>query len=288
MRALAFIAAASLTGCIAYNDQCEGLVEDPSHVDAFVEANTPIYLDKNNARTDNNALGQVAADAFVDAFADSGDPAVFGIENGGAIRAEGLCTTHNLLPKGSKITRGLLHEIFLFQNLVVVLDLTEAEVIQMFEHSVDRLFPATSTINLPAGQFLQVSKAVSMTVDCSKPIGSRVTQLSVNGEPLTHPGSTTRMFRVAMTNFQTGGNDGYRMLIAPAQDPTRNPAQAQRLGGIDNNIIDAYLDKQTGLKDPATGLKAEPRIQFALAPDPNDPMMKLKPTCATPPPPTGP
>lgn len=228
---------AASAGCIAYNEQCEGLVERPKEPIGYITED--IYLDKPNARHANNAIGQMAADAFVDAFADP--PAQLGVVNGGAIRAEGICITRNVLPKGSRMTNGLLHEILLFENLVSAVDLTEDELYRMMEHSVARLSPEGQAITAPAGQFLQVSAQVAMEVDCLAAPGSRVTALRVGSETLQRTGRPGKFFRVALVSFLLGGGDGYDMLVAPGRDPGRNPAQAQRFGGIDSNLAADYM-----------------------------------------------
>lgn len=263
-RRLLFAAAAlaGTAGCIAYNEQCQGLVDKPEEVVGYIAA--PIYLDKPNARHDNNAIGQMEADAFVDAFADAGAsaprPADFGVVNGGGIRAEGLCVTRNILVPGP-MKNGVLHEILLFENLVKAVDLTEPEVVLMFEHSVDRLLPVGKPIVSPAGQFLQVSSAVQMNVDCSQPSGKKVTKLFIGGKELLHPGDPGKKYRIALTAYLLGG-DGYDMLVAPAANPDREPVQAQRFGGTDNNLTADYM-KRTYNKDQASGLKKDPnRITF--------------------------
>ena len=270
------LAAAALTlfqGCIAYNEQCQGLVEDPEEVVGYLAEK--VYLDKPNARHDNNAIGQMEADAFADAFSDLPRPAAFGVVNGGGIRAEGLCVTRNVLKPG-KLTKGVIHEILLFENLVKAVDLTEPEIQQMMEHSVERLFPAAgdggvaAPIISPAGQFLQVSSAVKMDVDCSKPPGGRVDSITIGGVKLT--GNPEKKYRVALTAYLLGG-DGYDMLVAPAADPNRDPVQAQRNGGTDNNITADYM-KRTYNKDQASGLRKDPS------------RINLK-NCAVPPAPAG-
>ncbi|MHB8878067.1 MAG: 5'-nucleotidase C-terminal domain-containing protein [Myxococcaceae bacterium] len=263
-RHLLFAAALAVlsSGCLAYNEQCQGLVKDTEEVVGYI--GETVYLDKPNARHANNALGQMAADAFVDAFLETVDarPANFGVMNGGAIRAEGLCVTRNSLGEGL-LKNGVLHEILLFENLVKAVDLTEPEVIRMMEHSVDRLVPAANPlkpagtpITSPAGQFLHVSKEVHLEVNCALTPGSRVTRLIIGGVTLPLPaGNPDKRYRVALSAFLLGG-DGYDMLAAPATNPDRNPAQAQIHGGTDGNIAaeymqDAYPDKEHGLKvDP--------------------------------------
>jgi 2',3'-cyclic-nucleotide 2'-phosphodiesterase (5'-nucleotidase family) len=253
VRALALIAACALSGCVAYNDPCQPLVDDPNKRIAYLTQE--VWNDKPNTRHTNNALGQAAADAFVDVFKDSSSPADFGVINGGSLRAEGLCVTRNILPKGG-LTNGTLYEILLFANLMNAVTLTEDETWAMFEHSVEKLYTAPDPIAAPAGQFLQVSKSVQLTVDCTHAPGSRITSLSIGGTALQHPGRPAQTFRAALSSYLLGGGDDYAMLVAPGTDPSRDPEQAQRLGGLDVNITSDYLER-TDNGSQADGLQLD-------------------------------
>ncbi len=245
-------------GCIAFNEQCEGFIENPKERVGFLAEE--VFLDKPNTRHNNNALGHLAADAFVDAFKESSSPADFGIQNGGGIRGEGLCVVRNVLPKGP-LTNGLLHEIFLFENLVFAVDVGEREVVAMFEHSVSRLLPTDDAgrnqpVTSPPGQYLHVSSGIQMTVDCKRT--PRVVDLRIGGVavPLGAP-RDGKKYRVAASSFLLGGGDGYQMLAGKASDAASNPAQAQRFGGIDSNLVGDYM-KRTYNRDEASGLKLDP------------------------------
>ncbi|MFZ5440876.1 MAG: 5'-nucleotidase C-terminal domain-containing protein [Myxococcota bacterium] len=259
-----FLAGLMLSGCLAYNDQCTPLVDNPNERVAFIARGTELWLDRPNARHGNNAIGQAAADAFKWVFAETDAPVDFAVVNGGSIRAEGLCITRNIVKEGP-LSNGVLHEIMLFENPVQAVDLSEKEVLDMFEHSVERLFAAPAPIVSPAGSFLQVSKDVALAVDCSRPALDRVTALKINGVSLTKPGAdvSQKKFRVASSSFVIAGGDGYTMLGAASADLSRNPKNAQRFGGIDSNITAAYL-KQSGFNATVEdGLKSDPaRIVF--------------------------
>lgn len=229
------------SGCVAYNEQCQALVEQPRERVAFL-AET-IFFDRPNTRHAANALGQAAADAFVDVFARNGAPVDFGVINGGSLRAEALCGAPRPVVRAGPLDNGTLHEILLFENLVNAVDLSEAEVVEVFEHAVERLYPTGTPITSPSGSFLQVSGAVAFEADCSKPVGARISRLIIGGQALQRPGRpiAEKKFRVALSAFLLGGGDGYSMLAGPGKDPDRNPAQAQSFGGIDSNITEAYL-----------------------------------------------
>lgn len=260
MRPLFFLAALALgTGCVAYNDQCQPLVENPGERVAFIAKGTELFLDRPNARHANNAIGQQASDAFVWVFSETDKPADFAVVNGGSIRAEGLCITRNILGAGP-LSNGVLHEIMLFENPVQAIDLSEQEVLAMFEHSAERLFTAPAPVSSPAGSFLQVSQEVSLTIDCARPPLDRVTALSIGGQAIVKPGRSIdqRRLRMATSSFIVAGGDGYSMLAGKDTDATRNPANAQRAGGLDSNIAAAYLKQSAFNSTVEAGFKVEP------------------------------
>lgn len=241
---LAALLAAALApgmGCLAYNDPCQPLVPDPDAVIGFLGED--VFLDRPFARHDNNALGQLAADAYLHAEDDSNAPAELGVINGGAIRAEGLCITRTSLPPGP-LTDGVLHEVILFENRVVTVDLTEKELVDLMEHSVGSLFEEGQPIATPFGGFLHVSEGTTVRVDCSFQRGQRVRELTVRGRAVSLPPRTDESirYRVAMPNFLLDGGDGYGPIIGGVGTNTeRNPVQSRKLGGVDANITAAYM-----------------------------------------------
>jgi 2',3'-cyclic-nucleotide 2'-phosphodiesterase (5'-nucleotidase family) len=234
---LAVLAFAALTtGCVDYNEPCKGFTENPDEVIGYL--GEEVYLAKPNARHANNAIGQLAADAFKNAPNNSGEDTVLGIINGGGIRAEGLCATRNILPKGS-LTSGRLHEIMLFNDIVESLDLTGAELTHVMEVAVQGLYAHGENIASPSGNFLQLSEGAHLTVDCTPPAAPRVTAFTINGVDVLASPDTP--FRVGLTNFLLESEDGFEDLRTADQDPSRNPAQANESGGIDSNITAEYM-----------------------------------------------
>lgn len=248
------------SGCIAYNEPCGGLSENKDEVVGYVTGK--VYLDKNNARHANNAIARVAAESFIDAFKDSSAPAQLGILNGGSIRNEGgtvgpdgQCLTRNVLaPAASeespaKVTSGDIHQIMLFQNQVYAIDLTEAELYQVMEHSASGLTPATGgAVTSPSGRFLDIAGG-TLRIDCSRAPGDRVTLLKVGDQELQRDGA--RLFRVALSEYLLRGGDGYAMIDAVRANPERNPAQAQVHGGIDNDLAAAFMKETYGTPETA-------------------------------------
>jgi 5'-nucleotidase / UDP-sugar diphosphatase len=259
---LLVLALITISGCVAYNDQCVALVDNPNERVAFIAKGTEIFLDRPNARHANNVIGQVAADAFVWVFKDS-NKVDLAIVNGGSIRAEGLCVTRNIVREGP-LSNGVLHEILLFENPVNAVDLSETELFETFEHSAERLFLNSAAIASPAGSFLQVSQEVAVEIDCSKPTGSRVISLKVNNLPLARVGRPLSQvrFRVAMSSFLLGGGDGYTAIGVAAKDVARNVSAAQRFGGIDSNITAAFLKESDFNKTVEAGIKVQPRVKL--------------------------
>ncbi|MBL8921840.1 MAG: 5'-nucleotidase C-terminal domain-containing protein [Myxococcaceae bacterium] len=267
----------SLVGCIAFNDDCQALVDNPNERVAFIAKGTEIYLDRPNARHGNNAIAQSAADAFVWVFNSQPDATTkvdFGLINGGAVRDQGACVLRTILREGP-LTRGVLGEILPFENVVRVVDLSEQEVFDTLELSVSRLFAAPTPITSPAGGFLQVSREVSMEVDCSRMAGSRITSLRIGSQTITRgmfrPFPATKL-RVAIPGFILAGNDGYTLLAGKGDDPSRNPGQAQRFSGIDSRVTMAYLLQSDFNKTVENGIRVDPmRIRFLNCTTPSRP-----------------
>ncbi|WNG57041.1 hypothetical protein F0U59_21450 [Archangium gephyra] len=260
--ALLALALAPGLGCLQYNDQCQPLVADPESTVGYLGED--VYLDRPYARHDNNALGQLAADAFRHAEDASKAPAELGIINGGSLRAEGLCVTRTVIPKGA-LKKGLLHEVLLFENSVVTVDLTEQQLVGMFEHAASGLYREEQTILFPSGAFLHVSEGTTVRVDCSRPVGSRVVELQVNARtvPLPARADPSIKYRVAMPNFLLGGGDGYDAIFKDAAtDLSRNPVTASTAEGkaTDANLTEAHMRSNHSTENRA--LREAGRILF--------------------------
>ena len=265
------------SGCLAYNDDCQALIDNPNERVAFIAKGTEVFLDRSNARHANNAIAQSAADAFVWVFNSSeGSARVdFGFINGGAVRDQGACVLRSILREGP-LTRGVLGEVLPFENPVRVVDLSEQEVFETMELSVSRLFASPTPIASPSGAFLQVSREVSMEVDCSRLANSRVTSLRIGSQTITRgmfrPFPATK-YRVAMPGFILAGNDGYMVLAGKGDDPARNPGQAPRFGGIDSRVTMAYLLQSDFNKTVENGLRVDAnRVRFINCSTPSRPV----------------
>jgi len=181
----------------------EGLLKELSQI----VGRSRVALDARSAenRTRETNVGNMVAEAF--RMATGADVALM---NGGSIRAD------TIISPGALTKRDLL-SILPFKNKVVKLEVTGATLRAALEHGVGR-----SAEDAEPGRFPQVA-GLRFTFDASRPPGSRVVEVTVNGQPL----DDNRKYTLATTNFLAiDGGDGYamfkgaRLLILPEQGQT--------------------------------------------------------------------
>ncbi|WP_216326967.1 bifunctional metallophosphatase/5'-nucleotidase [Deinococcus aestuarii] len=183
-------------------------------------------------RRRESTMANVLADAALDAAKNAG--ATIAFVNGGGVRSS---------IDAGPITFEEAITVQPFGNTLTVLDLTGAEIRQALEHGV-----ATWSEN--KGQFLHVSRGMSYTFDPTRPAGSRVTAVTVGGQPLVD----TQTYTVAMNTFTAKGGDGF--------DVFKN-ATGRRLdtGTLDIDILVNYLKAR-----PTTDAQNEGRIVIVNEP----------------------
>jgi 2',3'-cyclic-nucleotide 2'-phosphodiesterase (5'-nucleotidase family) len=131
------------------------------------------------ARSGENTIGYLVTDAM---RAASG--ADIALTNSGGLRAD--------LPEGP-ITHGEIFEVLPFENTIVTLEMTGAELRQVLEEG------------LRGGRVLQMS-GVRIVYDPSRPVSQRVVSLTLgDGKPLEEG----RSYRIAINNFIATGGDGF-------------------------------------------------------------------------------
>ena len=173
---------------------------------AQVVGRSTVQLDARSraGRTRETNVGNLIADAFRKAMR-----ADVALMNGGSIRADALISA-------GRLTKRDLLAIIPFKNKVVKLELTGAALRSMLEHGVAR-----SAEDTQPGRFPQVS-GIRFTFDASRPAGSRVVDVNVNGVPL----DDQRKYTLATPDFLAEGGDGYeilksaRVLIGKEQGPS--------------------------------------------------------------------
>jgi 5'-nucleotidase len=146
-----------------------------------------------------SALGDVIADAQLAATSptDFGG-AVVAFMNPGGIRAD---LVHGASAGGEKpgeVTYGELFSVQPFNNVLTVKTMTGDMIRRLLEQQFNNPNPGDLRI-------LQVSEGFTYTYDARQPAGSRVTNIAIDGTPI----SPTASYRVAMNSFLADGGDGF-------------------------------------------------------------------------------
>jgi 5'-nucleotidase/UDP-sugar diphosphatase len=139
-------------------------------------------------RYQETALGNAICDANVEYFRRFGHDVDFAFHNGGNIRAE--------LARGP-ITRESVLTILPFENLLYIVSLTGAELIELGQF--------IATIPQGAGGFPQFSSDVRLTLDVPN---RQITSVTIGGNPI----DPNRTYRFITNDFLLGGGDGYTIL----------------------------------------------------------------------------
>ena len=152
---------------------------------------TTVELDSREAavRTRETAIGDLFADAIRNATA-----ADLAIINGGGIRGD------RTYAAGTVLTRKDILTELPFGNVTVLTRLKGADVEAALENGV-------SEVEAKAGRFPQVS-GITFSWSPSRPAGSRVSKIEVDGKPLD-PAAT---YKVATNDYMLSGGDGYTSL----------------------------------------------------------------------------
>ncbi|HYO91056.1 MAG TPA: 5'-nucleotidase, partial [Pyrinomonadaceae bacterium] len=179
-----------------YKDLLTELAERVGHTDVQLDAGS----EANRTRETN--VGNFVADAFRQVT--GADVALI---NGGSIRAD------SIISPGELTKRDVL-AIFPFANPVVKLEVTGATLRAALEHGV-----SSGPEETEPGRFPQVS-GINFTFDPTRPAGSRLTEVTVNGQPLDNK----KTYALATSTFlAVDAGDGYtmfsgaRFLIKPEQ-----------------------------------------------------------------------
>ncbi|MCC7348639.1 MAG: bifunctional metallophosphatase/5'-nucleotidase [Variibacter sp.] len=189
---------------------------------------TAVELDSRNAtvRTREAAIGNLFADAM--RLSTRSDAALI---NGGGIRAG------KVYPAGAAITRRDIMAELPFNNRVVVVQLSGADLWRALENGLTQL-------PLASGRFPQVS-GLQVDYAPARAPGARVTAMQVDGAPL----DPARLYRVAILDFLANGGDDYTMLrdaqrITPDNDApllaTEVMSHIERLGAV-RTVVEGRL-----------------------------------------------
>lgn len=188
---------------------------------------TAVELDgvREHVRAGETNLGNLTTDAM--RYVTGAEVA---FTNGGGIRAS--------IPAG-EFTRRDIITVFPFGNYVVTKKITGEALLQALEHG-------TSGYPAPTGSFPQVS-GVTFNIDVTKPAGSRVSNVKINGVAL----SKTAEYLIATNDFIVAGGDGYTML---KDFPVANEFDALE------NVIEEYVKSLSEVNS-----KLENRITYGVS-----------------------
>jgi 2',3'-cyclic-nucleotide 2'-phosphodiesterase (5'-nucleotidase family) len=151
----------------------------------------PILRDTPNRYTAESAVGDLCTDAQA---WKAGVPICF--TNPGGIRADIKAPGTATYPYN--VIWNDLYTVQPFDNTIVSMDLTGAQIKAVLEQGLTPTLPAS-------WKMLQVS-GIKFTVQTSNPANSKVTNLTLaNGTPIT----TTATYRVCTNNFLSTGGDGF-------------------------------------------------------------------------------
>ncbi|WP_342617003.1 bifunctional metallophosphatase/5'-nucleotidase [Rhodoferax sp. GW822-FHT02A01] len=160
-------------------------------------------LERRTNAAGESTLGALIADAFLAGTSDSsyGDkPAQIAFTNPGGLRSD--------LTSSLTVTFGQLFNVLPFNNTLVTMDLTGAQILRLLEQQWERPQPA-------GGRVLPVSQGFSYVWDASKPEGAapgtghRVVpgSMRLNGEPM----EMDKLYRVTVNSFMASGGDAFNV-----------------------------------------------------------------------------
>lgn len=177
------------------------------------------------AASGEEPLGDVIADAQLEGTQSNG--AQIAITNPGGIRAD---LTYASSPNGEGdgvVTYGEAFTVQPFSNIMQTITLTGANLKNVLEQQ----WGPTGT------KILQISKSLHYSYTLSAPVGSRVSNITVNGTPVDPAGA----YRVSVNNFLAAGGDGFAEF-------TKGTNLAG--GPIDLDALTAYLTAHPGVAPP--------------------------------------
>jgi 5'-nucleotidase len=168
-----------------------------------------------------SALGDVIADAQL-AYTQS-NGAVIALMNPGGIRADFDAEASAGGEANGQITYGEAFTVQPFNNLVVTQTLTGAQLDAVLEQQFAGQAGQTTT------KILQVSAGFTYTYSSSAALGSKVSNLALNGTPIDPAAS----YRVTTNDFLANGGDGFSTLTGGTDRATAP--------GFDIDALVAYL-----------------------------------------------
>jgi 5'-nucleotidase len=178
------------------------------------------------APSGESRLGDVIADAQLEATQTNG--AQIAITNPGGIRGDLTYASSADGEGDGVVTYGEAFTVQPFANIMQTITLTGANLKNALEQQWQ---PKTTRI-------LQISSTLHYTYSLSAPVGSRISNITVNGTPIDPAGS----YHVSVNNYLAGGGDGF----------TAFTERTDLVGGpIDLDALIAYFAAHPAVTPPA-------------------------------------
>ena len=170
-------------------------------------------------------LGSIIADAqlFATQAPDKGS-AVIAFMNLGGIRAE-LTYKATATEGDGKVTYGEAFAVQPFGNTLVTMTLTGAQIKQLLEQQFDNPVPGQNRI-------LQVSSGFSYSWSPTAPVGNRVREMRLNGQPVI----ASHNYRVTVNSFMAEGGDNFGVL---------KEGKERLVGVTDIAALEAYFKERS-------------------------------------------
>ncbi len=179
-------------------------------------------------------LGDVIADAQL-AYTQT-QSAQIAFMNPGGIRTSLIASASAGGEAPGQVTYGECFAVQPFNNLVVTQDLTGAQI----KATLEQQFPGTQTPPQTSTRILQVSAGFTYSYDTTLPLGSRISNMALNGVAID-PAAT---YQVTTNDFLANGGDGFTTLTGGLN--------RQTAPGFDIDALVAYFGAQ-GTVSPGPG-----------------------------------
>jgi len=157
-------------------------------------------------RASESTLGNLVADALVAKVKESpaGDGATIGVVNPGGLRDELRFAGAGGTNVDGAITYAEANAVLPFVNQLNAVNLTGAS----FKKALEQQWQRDAAGNVPSRSYLQLglSKNVRYTFDPTLPEGSRITSVTVDGQPL----DLAKTYKIATFSFLATGGDNFR------------------------------------------------------------------------------
>ncbi len=180
-----------------------------------------------NGANGESGLGDVIADGELAYTQDLGAQIAF--MNPGGIRASLVFSASVGGEAPGQVTYGECFTVQPFNNLVVTQTLTGAQI----KATLEQQFPGTQTPPQTSTRILQVSSGFTYSYDTTLPLGSRISNMKLNGVDI----DLAATYRVTTNDFMANGGDGFTTLTGGTN--------RQTAPGFDIDALVSYLTAQS-------------------------------------------